>query len=63
MILHRFQVLGTQKWISSRLGVSHWVVVKLIARVAIISRVTGVEQSTSKHTFMVAGKHQFLAGY
>lgn len=43
--------------------VSHEVVVKLIARVAIISRVVRMEESTFKCTLMVVSRHQILAGY
>ena len=43
--------------------VSHEVVVKLIARVAIISRVVGMEESTFKCILMAVSRHQILAGY
>ena len=43
--------------------VSHEVIVKLMARVAIISRVLGMEESTFRYTLMVVSRHQILAGY
>ena len=43
--------------------VSHEVLVKLITRVAITSRVAGMEESTFKCILMVVSRHQILAGY